>query len=134
MTVKFIGWPPNLATIIPELSGLYPSNALFAFSLNRNPTPRLCSFSSPDHSTSPPFISPIPVHLISASPKMSHLYLSISFLNNSSFPVCHKVLTFHVHTLSPSFVHFTLFDSPLFFPLANFSIQARSLAWVCGSF
>ena len=44
------------------------------FLLNRNPTPFSCVLSSPDQISSFAFISPLPVHLISDIPKMSHLY------------------------------------------------------------
>ena len=100
------GVPLNLAVIIRELTGLYPIKAFLAFLLNRNPTRFAWIFSSPDHIKSPVIVSPFPVHLISETPIISYLKRFSSFLSRFSFPVSHRVLTFHVPIVKTSFLNF----------------------------
>ena len=80
-----------------------------------------CSFSSPLHMISPPLSSPCHVHRISASPRMSHSYPSISCLSSSSFPLAHNVWTFQVPIFTISVVNFRC----SVVPGTDFSTQPR---------
>src|SRR6218665_154643 len=65
---------------------------------SKKPTQASCLDLSLDHRIFPPSISPAFVHLISAIPHMSHLYLFISSCRSCIFPASLRVRRFHVPT------------------------------------
>ncbi len=80
-------------------AGRHPMT-VFTMSLwTRNPTPCSCLSSFPLKKTLCPssvVVSPKFFHLISQSPRMFHLYLSISCVSSWSFPAALSVLVFQV--------------------------------------
>ena len=89
-------------------------------------TPRWCSFSHPEYTTVSPvvrMISPDLVHLHSLTPQMPILYLSISLVSWSVFPVWYKVLTFQ-HAILETWLGPSI-DG--FGPLAGFRLSPKSV-------
>src|SRR6218665_391822 len=93
---------------------------------SRKPTPASCLDSSPDHRIFPPSISPAFVHLISAIPNMSHLYLFISSCRSCIFPASLRVRTFHVPTDN------IVLAILIFLSVADFSAKPRLLGGARG--
>lgn|SRR6218665_315946 len=83
MTVILENLVRSLADINLCDSSRYPIIAFIAFFFGML---ELCSL----------LYSPFPSHLVSQSPRMSHLYLSNSLTAKTSAPVYDKVQTFHV--------------------------------------
>ena len=94
----------------------------------------MCIFSSPDQMKSPAGVLPSPVQRTCEIPMISWLKRFISFLNSSSFPVAHRVCTFHVPTVRVFLAGFSLcvfsvvYLLSVCFPAANFS----TLPWLLG--
>ena len=82
-------------------TGRHPMTVFTMSLLTRNPTPCSCLSSFPLKKKLCPssvvVVLPKFFHLISQSPRMFHLYLSILCVSSWSFPVALSVLVFHVH-------------------------------------
>ena len=95
--------------------------------LIKNPTPCCFSFSCPLYKNLCPLSvvsSPVPNHLISDSPIISHLIRSSSLDSSSNFPHLLSILTFHVPIVVILDASFILFILVLLVksPVANFQL------------
>ena len=97
-------------------TGWHPMTVFMMSLWTRNPTPYLFLSSFPLKKTLCPssvVVSPKFFYLISQSPRMFHLYLSISCVSSWSFPAAVSVIVFHVPMLMLSLPWRIFDDAPV---------------------
>ena len=127
------------ATIILELIWLYPIKAGVALFFRRKLTPSIAWLLLPDQITSPLFSWTLPLHFISASPRICQLYGLISWQTSWKFSYIIGDRAFYVSICLFRHIYFIIWNSStiIFDPALVSLLDLRALLdrstseWVC---